>query len=86
MSAAISIKSNNIKNKKLLKLTKQIKLPFGKSYIDYLPDDILYHVYYFKHQLEFKSTLHIISKLRIAVDSELVETRIPIKTLLEQSN
>ena len=83
MSAVRSRKSNNIKNKRLFKLTKQIKLPFGKSHIDYLPDDVLYHVYYLKHQLEFKSTLNIISKLRIAVDSEIVETRIPIRKLLE---
>jgi len=78
MSAVRSRKSN-----KRLNLTKQMKLPFGKSHIDYLPDDVLYHVYYMKHQLEFKSTLNIISKLRIAVDSEIIETRIPIRKLLE---
>ena len=40
-------------------------------------------MYYYKHQLEFKPTLNILSKLRIAIDSEIVETRIPIKKLLE---
>ena len=74
------------KHRTNLKLTKQNKIPLGKSHIDYLPEDVLYHVYHFKHQLEFQPTLAIISKLRIAVDSEIVETRIPIKKLLEKSN
>jgi len=50
--------------------------------MDYLPAYVVHSIYY-KHQLEFKPTLHVISKLRIAIDSEIVETRIPIKKLLE---
>ena len=55
----------------------------GKSCIDYLPDGVTYSIYYFKHQLEFGPTLNILPKLRIAIDSEIVETRIPIEKLLE---
>ena len=80
MSAVRGRKSNGRK-KKHLNLTKEIELPFGKSQIDYLPDEVLHAIYYYKHQLEFKSTLHVIAKLRIAIDSEIVETRIPNKLL-----
>ena len=66
-------------------MTKEIKLTLGKSYIDYLPDGVIYSIYYYKHQLEFAPTLNILSKLRLAIDSEIVETRIPIKKLLEKA-
>ena len=82
-----SKKSNNSKKLKSIKnnkLTKE-KIPFGKSHVDYLPEGVLHNVYYFKHQLEFKPTLDVIAKLRLAVDSEIVETRIPIKKLLEKA-
>ena len=55
----------------------------GRSYIDYLPEGVTHSIYYYKHQLEFAPTLNILSKLRLAIDSEIVETRIPIKELLE---
>ena len=38
-----------------------------------------------KHELEFKPTLDILSKLRIAIDREIIETRIPIKKLIEKA-
>ena len=85
MSEVRNRKSRTSKQKTHLKLNKQTNIPFGKSHIDYLPEDVLYHVYHFKHQLEFQPTLAIISKLRIAVDSEIVETRTPIKKLLEKA-
>ena len=61
------------------------KIPLGKSHIDFLPDDILYNIYKFKHQLEFKPTLDVLSKLKLAVDSEIIDTKIPIKKLLEKA-
>jgi hypothetical protein len=57
--------------------------PVERSYIDYLPDNISERIYYFKHQLEMKPSLNLLTRLRIALDSEIVETRIPIKKLLE---
>jgi len=53
--------------------------PVKHSYIDYLPDNILERIHYFKHQLEMQPTLHLLARLRIALDSEIVTTRIPIK-------
>ena len=85
MSEVRNRKSRTSKQKTHLELDKQTNIPFGKSHIDYLPEDVLYHVYHFKHQLEFQPTLAIVSKLRIAVDSEIVETRTPIKKLLEKA-
>ena len=76
---AVRGKNSNIqKKKKHSKLIKEIELPFGKLYIDYLPDGVLYSIHYYKHQSEYKPTLNILSKLRLAIDSEIVETRIPI--------
>ena len=71
--------SNNQKKKTLSKVAKCIKLPFGNSYIDCLPDAIVYSIYYYKHQLDFGPTLNIRSKQWIAIDSEIIETRIPIQ-------
>ena len=68
---AVRGKNSNIqKKKKLLKIIKEIKLPFGKSHIDYLPDGVLYSIYYCKHQGEFGPTINKESKLRIAIASE----------------
>ena len=36
-------------NKAYLRLPKQKPLPQGKSRIDFLPDDILLHIYKYKH-------------------------------------
>ena len=57
-------------------------LPMGKSYIDVLPDDVLTYIYGFKHQLEFIDSINLVSRLKVALDSEIVDTRIPIKKLL----
>ena len=81
MPAVRSKDPNNQNRKKHLKLAKGIKLPACKSYIDDLPDGVIHSIYYYKHQLEFAPTLNILSKLRLAIDSEIVETRIPIKKL-----
>ena len=58
-------------------------IPFGKSHIDYMPDDIMRTIYHYKHQLEFKPTLDIINKLRIAIDNEITTTEIPILNLIK---
>ena len=81
-----AVKGKNISNhqkKKHSKISKEIKLPMGKSQIDYLPDGVIHSIYYYKHQLEFAPTLNILSKLRLAIDREIVETRIHIKKLLD---
>jgi hypothetical protein len=57
--------------------------PVKHSYIDYLPDIVLERIHYFKHQIEMLPSLHLLTRLRIALDSEIVTTRIPIKKLLE---
>jgi len=75
--------SNNQTDKTQVNLTKEIDIPFGKSYIYYLPDGVLYSTYHYRHQLEFKPTLNMLSKLRIDIDSAIVETRKPITNLLE---
>jgi hypothetical protein len=67
------------------KTKKEPPLPQGKSYIDHLPEDILYKVFKMKHQLEFNPTLDILDKLRLAIDSELIESRVPIRKLLEKT-
>ena len=72
-------------NKASLRLPKQKPLPQGKSRIDFLPDDILLHIYKYKHQLEFQETLKRIAKLKVALDHEIVETKIPIKKLLQKA-
>ena len=43
-------KSNNQK-KKHSKVTNEIKVPYCKSCIDYLPDAMAYSTYYYKHQV-----------------------------------
>ncbi len=53
--------------------------PVKNSYIDYLPDNILERIHYFKHQLDMIPSLNLLGRLRIALDSEIVTTRIPIK-------
>ena len=58
-------------------------MSLGESYIDYLPYSVIYLIYYYEHQVEIVPTINILSKLRIAISSEIVEARIPIKKLLE---
>jgi hypothetical protein len=60
-------------------------LPMGKSYIDLLPDEVLTYIYGFKHQLEFIDSINLVSRLKVALDSEIVDTRIPIKKLLQKA-
>ena len=61
-------------------------MPQGRSYIDFLSDDVLQKIYKMKHQLEFNPKLDILDKLKLAVDCELIEMRIPIRKLLEKIN
>ena len=79
--------TSNAKQKKngSLKLVKQNPLPLGESRIDFIPDGVLLHIFKYKHQLEFQETLKLISKLKVALDHELVETKIPIKKLLQKA-
>jgi hypothetical protein len=75
-------KAKTSKRQSKLPLKKE-KTPLGKSHIDYLPEDVMCKIYRFKHQLEFKSTLDYIKKIRIPMDNQLVETKIPIKKILQ---
>ena len=63
----------------------QTPLPLGRSYIDYLPNDILTDIYKMKHNLEFKDTLNLISRLRVALDYDIAQAHIPIKRLLKKA-
>ena len=76
-----------------MSLIKQVKrkgvntsvLPSGNSYIDLLPDNVLTSIYGFKHQLEFRDSINMVSRLKVALDSEIVDTRIPIRKLLKKA-
>ena len=48
-----------------------------------MPEGVMYTIYRFKHQLEFKPTLDFILKNRIPMDNQLAETKIPIKKVLQ---
>ena len=56
--------------------------PYGKSYIDLMPEDVLYEIFKTKHSMEFASTLDMINKFKYVHEDEPFKTRIPIKTLL----
>ena len=60
-------------------------LPIGNSYIDLLPDNVLTYIYGFKHQLEFIDSINMVSRLKVALDSEMVDTRIPIRKLFKKA-
>ena len=74
----ITINKTKTSKRKPKSALKEEKKPFGQSHIDYLPGDVMNTLYRFKHQLEFKSTFDFILKIRIPMDSQLVETKIPI--------
>lgn len=78
-------KSTNRRPRKNVKTVKQPKLPIGESRIDGLPDDVLTKIYQYKHELEFTATLRMINKLKVALDNEIVDTKIPIKKLLQKA-
>ena len=59
--------------------------PTGKSYMDVLPDNILDKIYYYQHQLNFKDSLDFIKKLRIALDTDMYDSKVPIKKLLTKA-
>ena len=71
--------NNKTQPKTNKKKNVQTPLPLGRSYIDYLPNDILTDIYKMKHNLEFKDTLNLISRLRVARDHDIAEAYIPIK-------
>jgi hypothetical protein len=85
MSLIKQTKTNTHNKKSKRKLVNTSVLPIGKSYIDLLPDDVLTCIYGFKHQLEFIDSVNLVSKLKVALDSEIVDTRIPIKKLLQKA-
>ena len=58
-------------------------LPYGMSYIDYMPEDIIHTIFNNKHTMEYHTTLQMINKFRYAFDDEHFKTRMPIKTLLK---
>jgi hypothetical protein len=59
-----------------------VKLPFGNSYLDLLPDDVVETICRMKHQLEFKETVELLKKLSVGLAYDIFEVRIPIKKLL----
>jgi hypothetical protein len=81
----ITINKTKTSKRKPKSALKDAKTPLGKSHIDYLPEDVMCKIYRFKHQLEFKSTLDFIKKIRIPMDNQLIDTKIPIRVLLQQA-
>ena len=80
MSNLTNNKSKNKKNNK-----NKNKLPPGKSHIDFLPNDVLYTINLYHHQLIFNDSLNFIKKLKIVLDSEISDFEIPIKRLLTKA-
>ena len=78
----IVVNKNN-KNKNKNKVKHDI-IPNGKSYIDFLPEEVLYTINLYQHQLIFNDSLNFIKKLRIVLDSEISDSKIPIKKLLKK--
>ena len=78
-------KNKNNKNKNKNKVKHDI-VPNGKSYIDFLPEEVLYTINLYQHQLMFNDSLNFIKKLRIVLDSEISESKIPIKKIIKKSN
>ena len=77
-------KDKNNKNKNKNKVKHAI-VPTGKSYIDFLPEEVLYTINLYQHQLTFNDSLNFIKKLRIVLDSEISDSKIPIKKLLKKA-
>ena len=77
-------KNKNNKNKNKNKVKLDI-VPNGKSYIDFLPEEVLYTINLYQHQLIFNDSLNFIKKLRIVLDSEISDSKIPLKKLLKKA-
>lgn len=59
-------------------------LDFGKSYFDFLPDNILNLIFNFKHQLEFNPVINELKKVEdIATNNDLVDTNTGVLKLLK---
>ena len=72
------------KTNKKSKSKQQQKLEFGQSYFDILPDNILYMIYNFKHQLEFNPIINEFKKVEdIAINNNLVDTNTGVLKLLQ---
>ena len=85
-----SITNKQIKNKLKREKRRNAKtnvisnvLPFGASYIDFMPEDVLHTIFKNKHAMEYHSTLQMINKFKYAFDEDNFKTRIPIKHLLK---
>ena len=74
-----------IKDARKLRKTKTRKdniIPYGLSYVDVLPDDLLHEIFKTKHAMEFTPTLDTIKKFRFVQECEPFKTKMSIKTLL----
>ena len=86
MSSSTNNNSKKNKNKnENNKIKNKNKVPQGKSHIDFLPEDVLYTINLYQHQLLFKDSLNFIKKLRIVLDSEISDSKIPLKRLLKKA-
>jgi hypothetical protein len=59
-----------------------IVLPFGKSYLDLLPEDVTHRIFKMKHGMEFKPTVLMINQFKFAFEGEHFKTRMSIRSLL----
>ncbi len=52
-------------------------------WIEHLPEDILNKIMGMKHQLEFRDTVKDINLFRVVANHEVIDTRMPIRRLLD---
>ncbi len=52
-------------------------------WIEHLPEDILNKITEMKHQLEFRDTVRDINLFRVVANHEVIDTRMPIRRLLD---
>ena len=60
-------------------------LPPGRSYIDYLPDDVMINIFKMKHQMEFQPVIKMLSKLQYFKDKTGLECTIPPSKLYKRA-
>ena len=58
-------------------------LPFGSSYMDFLPDDVSLVIFKMKHTMEFAPTLKMINMFRCVFEDTPFRIRMTTRTLLK---
>ena len=79
------LRNKRTRNQRLQpKQTKPVEvLPFGSSYMDFLPDDVSLVIFKMKHTMEFAPTLKMINMFRCVFEDTPFRIRMTTKTLLK---